>query len=377
MHQNYIRGFDGLRAIAVIWVIFGHVFSNLNWPATQSYQKALMLVTNISWTGVQLFFVLSGFLITGILLKSKGSENQLRNFYIRRSLRIFPIYFLLLLVLFIIVPLLFSVPQWLEGPSGTQLWYWTYMQNWVRPFSDTNGFGHLWSLAIEEQYYLIWPLLVLRFNPKRLISICIFMVLSAPIFRWVLVDFFPQQWGGQAVGERAAYAFTFARWDAIALGSLLALLKFDSNLFNWLSKYCKFGVMGLGLIILSQIVIFHNFAQIGSGFALLNQTTVAVFFFFVVLFVQRKESNIVVSLLEWKPVKSMGKYSYAMYLIHLPILKVLLEHYQLDFENLQAHEVTLSKLLYFVVVIVTTYIVSMLSWKFFEYPILKYKKRFS
>ncbi len=377
MHKDYIKGLDGLRAIAISWVMFGHLSSSLQWPVTASYQKIFVILSNTGWIGVQLFFVLSGFLITGILLKGRGQENQLRNFYARRSLRIFPVYYLTLLFFFIIVPLVSSTPEWLTGATNNQLWYWLYLQNWIRPFTESGGFSPLWSLAIEEQFYLIWPLLVLKLRSKVLIKICILMIVSAPIFRFLLFYEFPDSLGGNEIGRGAAYGFTFARWDALALGSLLALLKVEKRIPALLSQYSyRLLLLMVGLILI-QIGFLHNFTSVESGFNLLNQTTSAMVFFVLVFIVYSKTDSILVRSLEWPIFKYIGKYSYAMYLFHLPLIIVWIDYIKPDFSGLPAFKVLLIVLAHYLVIFGITFLLALVSWKLLEHPLLKLKRRFA
>src|SRR5688572_7114217 len=150
-NRGHIPALDGLRGIAVLIVLGFHIFPNH---------------VKFGWAGVDLFFVLSGFLITGILLESKGTPNYYRNYLAKRTLRIFPLYYFFLIVFFIVFPLVGysdSIYNY-DYLSSTQSWYWLYIQNW-RIFFDPHYPGediisHFWSLAIEEQFYIFWPLVI-------------------------------------------------------------------------------------------------------------------------------------------------------------------------------------------------------------------------
>ena len=144
---------DGVRGLAIALVVASHVTT---WPpATQG------------WIGVDLFFVLSGFLITGILADSRNVIGRARAFYVRRALRILPLYYGVLVTLFVVIPILHPLhTQEYQTLAREQWWYWTYLQNWRIASAHSIDGGSLvwfWSLAIEEQFYLIWPVtLVLR-----------------------------------------------------------------------------------------------------------------------------------------------------------------------------------------------------------------------
>ena len=150
---------DGIRAVAAMMVMVFHFVGHHGEP------RAIVQASVIGQTGVDLFFVLSGFLITRILLASRQSEHYFRSFYARRTLRIFPLYFGFLAIYFFLLPLLFGEPI---PPAPTQLWSWFYLENVPQTFVSlrTSGPGHFWSLAVEEHFYLIWPLLVFSLSRR-------------------------------------------------------------------------------------------------------------------------------------------------------------------------------------------------------------------
>ncbi len=203
--MNYIKQLDSIRAIAVLLVIVEHWIPKANLGHRIPYGEL----------GVDMFFVLSGFLISGILLRNKNSVETcqksmamvLKNFYVRRSLRIFPIYYL------VILAALFFAPYTQTRIQAAFPWYATYTSNW---FMFTNGWdgimSHLWSLAVEEQFYIIWPWLLL-FVPKRwlphLISSFIFIGVIGNYFVWKI-----------PLGT----VLTFTCFDSFGLGALLAWL---------------------------------------------------------------------------------------------------------------------------------------------------------
>lgn len=165
---THFAALDGLRGCAVLAVVLLHATSSLQHPATIA-GGAIKKLFSCGWIGVDLFFVLSGFLITGILVDAKGRPRYFRTFYWRRSLRILPLYYGLLVVLFVIAPAV-AGPAWRAGalPSSGQAWYWLHLQNFVSLRNETAGYlGNLWSLAIEEQFYLVWAPLILITDRRR------------------------------------------------------------------------------------------------------------------------------------------------------------------------------------------------------------------
>src|SRR6266699_4069882 len=165
---GYIPQFDGLRGLAILSVLIGH----------SGFLEALPHAGMLEYTlfGVNLFFVLSGFLITGILTDSKGSQHYFRNFYARRALRIWPLYYLVLFVAFVVGPLFAPSMR----PTAVSVWpaFVFYVQNIVFANRGTYpfGLGATWSLAVEEQFYLTWPVMVFLFKKRTLAVVSALLV---------------------------------------------------------------------------------------------------------------------------------------------------------------------------------------------------------
>ena len=165
--SRHIPALDGLRGIAILLVVLH------NAPDFPTHSSGFIwlaaIVGTVGWIGVELFFVLSGFLITRQLLDSQRSGNYYRAFFGRRILRIFPLYYVALLIGLVVFPLVFPGAVDSSSPRRDQIWLWTFLFNWAHPFGTAGfGFSHFWSLAIEEQFYLIWPFVVRKRNPRSL-----------------------------------------------------------------------------------------------------------------------------------------------------------------------------------------------------------------
>ena len=176
----HLSGLDGLRGLAIALVLV-HSLTMFVHPVSaggQLYHAALAF----GWSGVQLFFVLSGFLITGILLDTRPTPHYFRNFYIRRALRIFPLYYVTLAVAFIVLPALDRMPQVYAGDYPHQAFLWLYLSNWRHDIGG--GFSHYWSLALEEQFYLVWPLVVFFCSRPTLLKICIGLSVAGRADAW-------------------------------------------------------------------------------------------------------------------------------------------------------------------------------------------------
>ena len=205
--RQYYPALDGLRGLAILLVVIYHNFGFID-------------VFFFGWLGVDLFFVLSGFLITEILLNTLNEKNYLRNFYVRRALRIFPLYYVCLVIFLIIMPRL-NTNLDLKYYTDNQVWIWTYLQNWLYIFKNpdqTNTLNHLWSLAVEEQFYLLWPLaiLVLRKPKLLLLSISILLLAVLGLRLWV--------WNNHIADLAYFNLYTFTRIDGICIGCMVALL---------------------------------------------------------------------------------------------------------------------------------------------------------
>ncbi len=159
LSSQHIPALDGIRGIAILVVMMHHFTVYGGMASTNALDRAFRTLTLPGWVGVDLFFVLSGFLITGILYDAKEKRHYFRTFYMRRVLHIFPLYYVVLVIVFLIAPRLFTADAALQSFTGEQWWYWTYLSNVSTALSGWHeylAFGHFWSLAVEEQFYLLW-----------------------------------------------------------------------------------------------------------------------------------------------------------------------------------------------------------------------------
>ena len=200
---------DGLRGVAILLVV-AHNLQLLEAPQGWIGRFAEFGL-NFGWVGVQLFFVLSGFLITRILLDTREVSNYYRSFFARRALRIFPVYFLTLLFMLLVLPKFTS-----SANLGVATWpYWLYLANWTQPGQGAAAYvPHLWSLAVEEQFYLVWPFLLHRRSSTATWWMCLAIAAISLLARIALL--------AAEVNPDAIYMFTFCRMDALALGGAAA-----------------------------------------------------------------------------------------------------------------------------------------------------------
>jgi peptidoglycan/LPS O-acetylase OafA/YrhL len=300
-HSRRIQTLDGLRAIAILLVICDHYIPQVVSPGGAA---PAILLEGSAWAGcgVDLFFVLSGFLITGILVDARGSANYFRRFYWRRSLRIFPAFYALLLFAIVVMPYLFR--------NMGSIWFALYLRNWLVTDGASDGsLGHLWSLAVEEQFYIAWSVAVFLCPPRYLVRVILVLIGIAPLVR-VLMHYLG--YPGYLI-----YRVTPARMDSLLYGALVAV----AIRSGWASQGKRLALLGLqaslvGLVILRMFLGPLSIDVAGYQFAW--PTLIALSFaslLFLCLHLQEK--TLAHRLLTCSPFRIVAKYSYAIYLWHL------------------------------------------------------------
>lgn len=312
---------DGLRGIAIALVVVWHYFAvpNFNWdPIKPAAAPHWALPFALTWSGVDLFFVLSGFLLTRVLLDAKESGNYYRVFYLRRALRILPLYFVVF-VPYVILHLAASGK--LNVTDTIPLWaYAIFAQNIVGSFHGEFGFwwmGVTWSLAIEEQFYLLLPLLVRRISIRGLVKLSMAAIIAAPMFRALILTKWP---GPDGVNWHAVYFATPCRVDALACGVLAAIVYRT----GWVSKAAHgcsrlYALLAtLFVLNLWQLVLGWNIHSIRSGvfgFSLLDW-----FYGVFLLVVVTQPGKTLKRLMKSNLLTELGSLSYAIYLLHTVVL---------------------------------------------------------
>lgn len=365
----YNARLDGLRCIAVIWVVLHNMGNRVLDESNAVFIRLLDVALGTGWMGVQLFFVLSGYLITRILLASRGTEGALRIFFLRRVLRIFPVYFLLLALMIFVVPLSGIMPPgWAELAARQQTYLWTYTINWVMPFFDENCLPHLWSLGVEEQFYLFWPLLVLFLPITMLPRLFVALIVIATVVRSALFL------GGDTWMMDAGYYWTITRIDALAAGGLLAWFTTPGR--NGIPRAWLAGMtVSAAVAMLAIIGITHEFASSKAGISLLNQTIAGLLFFGVIgLVTMPGPANRVSSLLASRPMASIGRISYGIYLFHLPVIQAWTNLNPLPMDQSGNIARFAAILVNLGAVTVISVVIAAISWTLFERPILSLKR---
>jgi peptidoglycan/LPS O-acetylase OafA/YrhL len=333
--MRHIPQLDGLRAAAILMVF-----------ATHAAHAPLL------WVGVDLFFVLSGYLITGILLRLKQdpAAGYFRPFYLRRARRILPPYFLFL----ILAAVIFHI-RWIAC-----LWCVLFSANIGLALGKINAsvLTPLWSLAVEEQFYLIWPCVVLFCSPRTLKRVAVSVIIVSPVLRAAATPFFHTHF--------PIYFLGVFRADGLCAGALIAVAQIEQS--SWLAISCNkivaafTAVSALCFGLLTLLPSFHT----GSNSVLFNSlgySLISWFFFGILVLALTLTQGFALTVLSWSPIRYLGKISYSFYLWHWAILMLLSERIHL------APLVTLSAF-------ALTAAIASASWHFMESPILRTRSTF-
>lgn len=348
---KYLPSLDGLRGLAVLAVIFYHCFPSL-------------IVFRLGWTGVDLFFVLSGFLITGILCDTKSSQGYYSNFIFRRILRIFPLYYFVLIVVFFILPkyLPFILGHDFGYYENRQFYFWLYFQNWlysVDGFPKNHLLIHFWSLAVEEQFYIFWPLVVKLLSLKRLLKVSILAIGISFLFRTYGFVF-----GFQPEFQ---YMSTLARIDALLIGACIAILvRFNLRILLRMVRpvFWSSIIVVVGFIAYTRRI---NFLSLPYVYTVIDLFCGAL----LVMCLSPARENVFSRSFNNPLLRQVGKYSYGLYIYHYIIYNLALNIFSERIFSLWA-EIALG-----VLVIVISFIISILSYRWLEIPFLRLKKYFT
>jgi peptidoglycan/LPS O-acetylase OafA/YrhL len=353
LFPKVIPQLDGVRGIAILLVLISHAegYRLIDWH----------LWGHKGWIGVDLFFVLSGFLITGILADAKGRPNFFRNFYGRRILRILPLYAAVL-----------AASYWLMRaavlPENAAAYSWLpyvlLVQNIAISGPGFHALGATWSLAIEEHFYLVWPWLMRKLGNASLIHVLLLIVLLSPLARWMgwYLEF----------SRFLMFKHTLLRLDGLALGALLALwMRMPAFTVRRL-QIAAWSSVAAGLPLAVWMVWKDTY--IGEVF---NKTAVSLLCFGIVgvaLLASRKADGVPARLLATPPLRYVGQVSYCLYLVHIPVLDVVTSlPVQERIAMMGFATLPTVQALY----LLGSFGLATFSWYGFERPILRWKHRFS
>ena len=371
-----VPALDGLRGIAILLVLIYHAFLLSSRDTGLAIDDAVSRVTGVGWIGVDLFFVLSGFLITGILLDIKASHGRIVSFYARRALRIVPLYYVFILATLLVAPL---IPAFADDPGlhtlqDNQIWYWTFLMNVkvaLNPLMPFAGFGngHLWSLMVEEQFYLVWPLIILLLPGRSIVAAMLVCIIAAPAVRWMILDgTFPRIENGFA-----AYILMPARMDALVVGALVAWVLRERA---WPTFRLVAFPAGIAAAITLAVLIVHydGLHTFDRMTQIAGYSAVAILFALAVAGAARiTEAAQPHRWLTMSWLRTFGKYSYALYVVHYIIMFWADEWWTVP--TVAGSDIP-GRSLFALITISIAFGTAVLSWKFLEAPALAFKDRF-
>ncbi|TCQ82715.1 peptidoglycan/LPS O-acetylase OafA/YrhL [Ochrobactrum sp. BH3] len=363
---------DGLRGLAILLVIVFHL--TLVYPFAEAEKSFFYMSGGIGWIGVDLFFVLSGFLITGILIDAKGKQNYFKNFFARRTLRIFPIYYFVLFIVFIIMPMLgmFYTPE-LTFVKSHQFYLWTYLTNWG--FVDAGGaryfntgwltLVHFWSLAVEEQFYIFWPFVVYFLSKRAFVKFCVFLFIFALVGRFAIAIF--------GIPQGAAYTLTPFRIDTLVVGALIAVAVRNPAARQLVAKYAVWPLV-FATAFLAFVFAVHDGVWFADrwmhtiGFSILALGWGGL----LVMCLPGYGNGILDTLFQLPLLRFFGKYSYGLYVLHPFVLE---QYSPRIFSELEIPE-TIAATVYIIVGIGLSVIPAWISWHLLEKRFLGLKRFF-
>ena len=372
--SGHIPGLDGLRGLAILMVMLMH-FTQLQ-KSSSPFVQVCNNILGAGWIGVDLFFVLSGFLITGILIDTKNTPRYFLNFFARRSLRIFPLYYgYVCVLLFCVVPFVqrtgYIDSVNVQVVADNKPYFLLYGTNFLlaqRGHFLTGFVNHLWSLAVEEHFYFLWPFVIYFVARRHLVAVCWTLIVGAVISRaWFVFS---------GVWPLSDYILTPCRMDALAIGSLAAIFARSPDILSAVMRLAK-----PGLWIAGGYVLF-NFAWdvlpwVGVTYKVVGRSVTAFFFAFYLLgLVNASDKSLTSRVFSHPLLCFFGRYSYGLYVFHMGVWMIKMRFGIPQY--LEAHSIP-AFLVWFVDILIPMFIsilIAFCSWHLFEKQVLKLKRFF-
>ena len=352
-----VPALDGVRGLAAVAVVVHHCLGAGGAPShIRSWFDATQTASSFGYLGVDLFFVLSGYLITSLLLLARRRPSYYRNFYWKRAFRILPALLLVLLLIRVLWPR--------QVPWSSILLALFFLSNIPLFWSRVPSIGPFWSLATEEQFYLLWPTIVHRTRPRTLVRILLVVLAVPAVFRTIEEAFH---------GGRAQY--TPLHCDGLAWGALLAILCLRARVpFRQTNAAALWRSLGRWVLLAGALLMLLSFLLlriVHNDFGL-PVTAAAPLFAETLVFLLTHPRNWIARALGSAPLRMLGAVSYMVYLSHAYIMELFDQHFR-GWPGLTLHTELWLRL---IVVLILTLLWSLLSLYAFERPIGRLRRHF-
>lgn len=360
--RGHILALDGIRGLAILMVMLSHFLMPEFFRDNTHYR-----ILQMGWLGVDLFFVLSGFLITGILSDTRHKASGYWSGFIkRRLLRIFPLYYGSVLIVWLTILFVEKAPDRLQGYDSFG-WFFAFAPNIAMALKDNwlyhshvFSLNHLWSVAIEEQFYLLWPLVVWLLPQRILLFLCALIVVGSTSIRLSTDVHFGHEW------TLASYTLPWCRMDGLAIGGFLAIL----FRLGW-ERYLPFDrwVMRTGIVLAAILLIRQSINGSQQTIATISALGFAALLY---LALNPDTKGLVRRVCEHPFLRHFGKYSYGLYVFHEMFKYAWMEgfgHWLLY----SGWPAWLSQIIFIVLAGLGSYVLARMSWKLIEQPFLRWK----
>ena len=301
---------DGVRGLAILMVTLYRFMKEVD-PSAHPILAMVHRFAPVGERGVDLFVVLSGFLITGILLQTKSRDGYFRKFFVRRSLRIFPLYFTALIICLWLIPSIYS-PTAFDKPQAQQIYLWTYMTNIRMSWLNEWCFGpldHFWSLAVEEHFYLVWPFVVFYLSSKSLLRLSVAVIVLVGLARMIAST--------RREFDVAVDVLTVFRCDSLCFGSLLAVVLATAVNPTTIERVARWTLPPLIVALLGIVALRSRFGTLPSSLC------PAFWMILLALLLSRPTTHWMSKIARTNFLMWLGKYSYGMYVVQLPLVSLV------------------------------------------------------
>ena len=372
--SKHIPILDGIRAYAILIVCIAHFFQVDELGLYDSHRYFgifLFKLSQVGLKGVELFFILSGFLITRILIASKQSARYWTSFYARRFIRIFPLYYMVLAFSFIVLPNLTVIDQASKGVIENQIWLWTYTSNISQHLGfsvnwDSVGnfpsFGHFWSLCVEEHFYIFWPAIIYLLDGKRRTAIMWLFVIGSAL-SILLTNLYPN-------------SLSILTWSTLRYSGILSLGGLVAVAYNSPTSWYRISSIA-EKIVLPCASLFFLLHFIPRRYEILYISTyfASTLAFLAILIVSINNNRVANILFKHNCLYFVGKISYGLYVYH-GLLRPYFKTYLYDNLLKSLNHGIIASIVYTITAVFCSIIIAWLSWVYIEKPLLKLKKYF-